>query len=623
MAIVRGSLVLTLSVLACLPARAQRPLGCDVSGYQPSVNWTQVTNAGVKFAWSKATEGTYYKNPYFTSQESGAKGAGVYIGAYHFARPSSDPNITGATSADTEAAYFWGVVSNYVKNGGACLVPMLDWEDPLVTNQLSAATMSAWVNEWCNIVSNYAAAGGAIGVRPVVYTGTWYSQPNSTYLGLTTAVTNWPNWMSSYNGQNPQTGAPTTSPWSSWKIWQYNDTNASVANWTGGDVDVFNGTLAGFVQTFVIGGTNAPFITTNPTNITVAAGSDAAFFVRASGQPPLAFQWKFNGAIIPGATSSNCTIASVQLTNAGNYIVMVSNSYASIASSTVFLSVLGPLTNAAGSVLAPTNMVNWWTADGNAMDIFGTNNATPINALSYTNGEAGLAFHFDGSTSCLTVTGATNIPPGWTMCLWVNRQNAPGGSASLMGDGTYALKLEQYNATRKVGLTQSGVGDYLFNPNYTAPAGKWTHLAFVGTSTSVRLYTNGVLAGSTNVSNFPLPRACIGADLLSGSQTDLMLGNLDEIQTFRRALSSSEINTIYSAGSAGLVRAPEFTGIVSAGNGQVQVSLRGQTGKNFTLFGSTDLMNWNSIGSIINPTGAVQYLDSAVAPQIFYRATQP
>ena len=77
MAIVRGSLVLTLSVLACLPARAQRPLGCDVSGYQPSVNWTQVTNAGMKFAWSKATEGTYYKNPYFTTQESGAKGAGV------------------------------------------------------------------------------------------------------------------------------------------------------------------------------------------------------------------------------------------------------------------------------------------------------------------------------------------------------------------------------------------------------------------------------------------------------------------------------------------------------------------------------------------------------------------
>ena len=41
--------------------------------------------------------------------------------------------------------------------------------------------------------------------------------------------------------------------------------------------------------------------------------------------------------------------------------------------------VLAPLTNAFGSILAPANMVNWWTADGNANDIFGTNNATPCN----------------------------------------------------------------------------------------------------------------------------------------------------------------------------------------------------------------------------------------------------
>ena len=42
---------------------AQRPLGTDVSGYQPNINWTTVKNAGVSFAWAKATEGTYYVNP--------------------------------------------------------------------------------------------------------------------------------------------------------------------------------------------------------------------------------------------------------------------------------------------------------------------------------------------------------------------------------------------------------------------------------------------------------------------------------------------------------------------------------------------------------------------------------
>ena len=582
-----------------------------------------MTNSGMKFAWAKATEGTYYVNPYFTAQETGAKNARVYIGAYHYARPGADPNITGAASADTEAAYFWNTASNYLKNGGAYLVPMLDWEDVTVTNQLSAATMSAWVNEWCLSVSNRAAAAGVVGVRPVIYTGTWYSSQGSTYSGLTTAVTNWPNWMSSYNGQNPQTGGPTTYPWSSWKIWQYNDTNTSVVNWSGGDVDVFNGTLAGFVQTFVVGGSNAPSFTASPTNITVALGASATFSVRASGQQPMGFQWKFNGISIPSATSSNYTIGSVQLTNAGNYSVTVSNAYASVPSSTVFLSVLAPLMNAPASVLAPSNMVNWWTADGNVADLFGTNQLTPNNNLAYTNGEAGLAFNFDGSSSYLLAKGATNIPPGWTVCLWVNRQSAPGSSAALMGDGTYALKLEQYNGTRKVGITQSGVGDFIFTPNYSVPNDKWTHLAFVGASTSVKLYTNGALAGSVNATNFPMPRACIGADLLSGNATDLMLGGLDEIQTFRRVLSGAEIALIYNSGSAGLVRAPEFTCALATGSGQMLVNMRGLTGKSFSIYGSTDLINWSLLNSISNPTGAAQFSDNTNLSQRFFRASQP
>src|ERR1022692_1892730 len=99
----RAAALLSLGVLLGTETGfAQRPLGTDVSGYQPSINWTTVKNAGVAFAWSKATEGTGYVNPYFTSQEAGAKSVGIYIGAYHFARPSSHPNITGSNSADSE-----------------------------------------------------------------------------------------------------------------------------------------------------------------------------------------------------------------------------------------------------------------------------------------------------------------------------------------------------------------------------------------------------------------------------------------------------------------------------------------------------------------------------------------
>jgi GH25 family lysozyme M1 (1,4-beta-N-acetylmuramidase) len=387
-------------------ALAQRPLGTDVSGYQPSINWTTVQNAGVTFAWAKATEGTGYTNPDFVSQENGARGVGIYIGAYHFARPSSHPNITGVNSADSEAAYFWSVASNYVHNGGSYLVPMLDWEDPLVTNQLSAVTMSAWVNEWCNSVSNSARLNGVI-LKPVVYTGTWYSRPSTTYSGLTTSVTNWPSWIAAYpTNPNPQSGGPSdTFPWPSWNLWQYADTN-----WSGGDSDVFNGNSSSFIQTFVIGGTNAPNVTSNPASLTVAAGSNATFTVHASGTAPLSFRWLFNGTVVPGAVSSNYTIANAQLTNAGGYVAIVSNSYAAVSTTPAFLSVLSPLANASGSILAPPGMVNWWPAEGNARDIFGPNNATPNYGFSYAPGEQGLAFHFDGASSYLT-TGAARMLP--------------------------------------------------------------------------------------------------------------------------------------------------------------------------------------------------------------------
>src|SRR5207245_921468 len=185
-----------------------------------------------------------------------------------------------------------------------------------------------------------------------------------------------------------------------------------------GDADVFNGNLANFVQMFVIGGTNAPFITANPTNLSVAIDSNATFSVRASGQGPLGFYWQFNGTNIPGATSSNYTINNIQLTDAGGYRAVVSNSYATVPSTTAFLSVIAPLTNVPGCILAPPGMVNWWPAEGNPNDIFAGKNATPQNGFSYAAGKQGLAFHFDGSTSYLT-TGAASIAVPWTACLWV------------------------------------------------------------------------------------------------------------------------------------------------------------------------------------------------------------
>lgn len=94
--------------------------GVDVSGHQGNVNWTTAWNQGGRFAYVKATEETYYTNPFYSQQYNGSANVGMVRGAYHFAIPN-------VGSAVAEANYF-------VDNGGGwspdgrTLPPLLDIE---------------------------------------------------------------------------------------------------------------------------------------------------------------------------------------------------------------------------------------------------------------------------------------------------------------------------------------------------------------------------------------------------------------------------------------------------------------------------------------------------------------
>jgi GH25 family lysozyme M1 (1,4-beta-N-acetylmuramidase) len=326
-------------------ALAQRPLGTDVSHYQNTINWTTVKNGGITFAWAKATESTGYVDPYFTINENNARAVGIPIGAYHFARPSSNPNLTGPNSADSEAAHFWAVVGNYVNADGLSMIPMLDWEDIYATNGAGFTTtqMSAWVNQWCNTISNFARAKGIAGLMPIVYTGVWYSTPAtgiSNYPGLNSSVTGWPSWIAAYpSNPSPQTGGPSSSfPWATWNFWQYADTNVS-----NGDSDVFNGT-ANTLKAFLVGGQGLPIISSHPSSRFGDVGGSIKLSTSAGGISPLRYQWRFNGANIPGATTNSLTLTNLQSTNAGNYVVVVTNSAGGTTSAVAVLTMNGPFT---------------------------------------------------------------------------------------------------------------------------------------------------------------------------------------------------------------------------------------------------------------------------------------
>jgi uncharacterized repeat protein (TIGR03803 family) len=81
-----------------------------------------------------------------------------------------------------------------------------------------------------------------------------------------------------------------------------------------------------------LSGSTAPAITQQPLTQISGTGYQVSFSVGATGSQPLAYQWLFNNAIIPGATSSTFFIPSVTGTSFGNYSVKVSNSVASVTS---------------------------------------------------------------------------------------------------------------------------------------------------------------------------------------------------------------------------------------------------------------------------------------------------
>lgn len=83
-----------------------------------------------------------------------------------------------------------------------------------------------------------------------------------------------------------------------------------------------------------------PIITQQPTNITVAVGGNATFTVVAEGTQPLYYQWFFNATNqINNATNASYTITQAQMTNAGEYIVVVSNAYGVVTSDVAVLTV--------------------------------------------------------------------------------------------------------------------------------------------------------------------------------------------------------------------------------------------------------------------------------------------
>lgn len=117
--------------------------GLDVSSYQHPggviINWRRVARNGYSFVFIKATEGTYYVNPYYAQDLRGAEGNGLIVGAYAFAVPSRSPG--------------WAQADFLIRHmGRTTLAPVLDIEwNPYAGNEcynMRPWRMVAWITSF-------------------------------------------------------------------------------------------------------------------------------------------------------------------------------------------------------------------------------------------------------------------------------------------------------------------------------------------------------------------------------------------------------------------------------------------------------------------------------------------
>ena len=268
-----------------------RVQGIDVSKWQGTMNWTTAYNAGNRFTFAKATQGTTIVDDQFVANRTGAKNAGLLIGFYHFATPD---NITDANGDgrydDAVAEADWFVANAGAFMGPGYLRPVLDLESN--PGGLTNAQLSKFANDFCWRVQQLT------GQDPLIYCNTnWATNVyNSTVNIYDLWIANWN--MSSYGHPVTGTGNPPIGVWSAggasnWDFWQYSaDGNgqgaANGARSSAIDLNVFNGSDINLLkQNFVVG---APDIPTGPSPANGAANVS-----------PLNFTFNWNDS--PGAVA--------------------------------------------------------------------------------------------------------------------------------------------------------------------------------------------------------------------------------------------------------------------------------------------------------------------------------
>jgi hypothetical protein len=327
-----------------------------------------------------------------------------------------------------------------------------------------------------------------------------------------------------------------------------------------------------FGDTWELTDTDVVSVLQQPTVQNVAAGQSVRMSVRASGAPPLQYQWFRNaipvvdGGTISGAQTSSLLIRSTRIIDAGDYHVSIQNACGIAASSLTKLDVQVPLIPI--SLPAKTNLVSWWNGEGTAADGQRFQDGTLQNGVAFVNGRIGQAFSFDGVDDFVRVPHQAEYNPSgaFSVQVWINassKQLNP-ESQSLVVDKSHGGVIAigwflQTTPDGKIAFGFGSGGDGFVASNYPLAASRvsvmdeiWHLVTGVWDGTQIMLYLDGVLHETTASARGPAGNdrdIFIGAWWGGGGVAPRwhFRGYIDEVMYFNRALTTAEVEATFKS----------------------------------------------------------------------------
>ena len=186
--------------------------GIDVSRHNGKIDWSEVKEEGILFAYIKATESIAYIDTTFTTNYEGASKEGIMVGAYHFFRFNEN--------GEEQARHF--IKNSQYKKGD--LPPVIDVEHSPFNFISRPKDVARRLHDMVRLLHAY------YGVRPIIYTNKdCYKKYIRDYFPDVRL------WICDLSGE------PNEKEYPDWIFWQYSHRGELKGIAEKVDLDVFQG----------------------------------------------------------------------------------------------------------------------------------------------------------------------------------------------------------------------------------------------------------------------------------------------------------------------------------------------------------------------------------------------